>query len=299
LDQLSAIRAFLLVVQTGSFSAAAREHGTTQATMSKKVAALEEQMGVKLLSRTSRELSLTEVGQEYYHRCVYILGELDEAESNARSQMERPTGQLRISAPVVFGRTFIGPILDEFLRDYPELKVDLHLSDQHVDLITERIDIAIRAKQLEDSTLVARHLFNNPMVIVAAPSYLNKNEIPITPEQLNAHNCILYSMQQSINVWHFNQGEQSLSVPVSGNCRCDNGDIILQLALSGTGIAQLPVWMVGNFIDSGQLVRLLTDFEVKPLPFNAVYPQNRYVPLKVRSFIDFIKRHIERSELFS
>ncbi|MEC6830450.1 LysR family transcriptional regulator [Photobacterium toruni] len=299
MDQLGAMRAFVLVVQTGSFSAAAREQGTSQATMSKKVAALEALLGVKLLSRTSRELSLTEVGQDYVHRCVSILGELDEAESNARSQMERPTGQLRISAPVVFGRQFIGPILTEFLKAYPELNVDLHLSDKHVDLIAERIDIAIRAKKLEDSTLVARHLFDNPMVLVAAPSYLETNAAIITPEQLTSHNCILYSMQKSINVWYFNQNDQRLSIPVSGNCRCDNGDVILQLAIDGSGIAQLPIWMVREYIDSGQLAIVLSDFEVKPLPFNAVYPQNRYVPLKVRRFVEFIKTKIEQSELYS
>lgn len=298
MDQLGAIRAFVLVVQTGSFSAAAREQGTTQATISKKVAALEARMGVKLLSRTSRELSLTEVGKDYFHRCVSILGELDEAESNARSQMGRPTGHLRVSAPVVFGRQFIAPVLTEFLKSYPELKIDLHLSDKHVDLITERIDIAIRAKQLEDSTLVARHLFNNPMVLVAAPSYLEANQKPTTPDQLTSHNCILYSMQKSINVWHFSQGEQSLAIPVSGSCRCDNGDVILQLAIDGAGIAQLPVWMVSEYIDSDKLVVVLSDFDVKPLPFNAVYPQNRYVPLKVRSFIEFIKTKIESSDLY-
>lgn len=297
MDKLSAIRAFLLVVQTGSFSAAAREQGTTQATISKKVAALEEKMGVKLLFRTSRELSLTEVGQEYFHRCVSIVSELDEAESNARSQMERPTGELRISAPVVFGRTFIGPILAEFLQDYPELKVNLHLSDQHVDLIGERIDVAIRAKQLEDSTLIARHLFDNPMVLVAAPSYLEKSDMLTKPEQLQTHNCILYSMHKTINIWHFDLGEQSLSIPVSGNCRCDNGDVILQLAIGGTGIAQLPIWMVHEFIESGQLVTVLDEYQVKPLPFNAVYPQNRYVPLKVRSFVNFIKNKIEHSDV--
>lgn len=299
MDQLGAIRAFVLVVQTGSFSAAAREQGTTQATVSKKVAALEELMGVKLLSRTSRELSLTEVGQDYFHRCVSILSELDEAESNARSQMGRPTGQLRVSAPVVFGRQFISPILSEFLKENPELNVDLHLSDKHVDLITDRIDIAIRAKQLEDSTLIARHLFDNPMVLVAAPSYLEANSWPDTPEELASHNCILYSMQKSINVWHLSQGEHHLSIPVSGNCRCDNGDVILQLVIDGAGIAQLPVWMVSHFIDSGQLVVVLSDFEVKPLPFHAVYPQNRYVPLKVRRFIEFIKAKIECSELYT
>lgn len=299
MDKLSAIRAFVLVVQTGSFSAAAREQGTTQATMSKKVAALEDDMGVKLLTRTSRELSLTEVGQDYFHRCVSILSELDEAESNARSQMGRPTGLLRISAPVVFGNRFIGPVLAEFLRNYPELKVDLHLSDKHVDLVAERIDIAIRAKQLEDSSLIARHLFDNPMVLVAAPSYLSTNIEPTSPDQLASHNCILYSMLKSIGVWHFSRKGKNQSVAVSGSCRCDSGDVILQLAIDGVGIAQLPVWMVKEFVDSGQLVILLREFEVNPLPFHAVFPQNRYVPLKVRSFLDFIKLKIEHSELYS
>nr|WP_086940151.1 LysR family transcriptional regulator [Thaumasiovibrio occultus] len=298
MDKLGAMQAFILVVQTGSFSAAARELGTTQATMSKKVAALESQLGVKLMSRTSRELSLTEAGHDYFHRCVSILAELEDAESHVRAQVEQPSGQLRIAAPVVFGRLFLGSVLAEFLDLYPDLKVDLFLSDTHVDLVADRIDVAIRAKQLEDSTLVARHLFNNPMVLIAAPSYFTHSPMPSSPEQLVTHTCILYSLLQSVHLWHFQQGEQRFSVPVSGNCRCDNGDVILQLALSGVGIAQLPLWMVGEFISSGQLIQVLDNFEVKPLPFHAVYPQNRYVPLKVRCFIDFIKDKLAQNELF-
>ncbi|MGF1874696.1 LysR family transcriptional regulator [Photobacterium frigidiphilum] len=270
MDQLGAMRAFVRVVQMGSFSAAAREQDTTQATISKKVAALEKKLGAKLLSRTSRELSLTEVGADYYENCVIILSELDEAEAQVRSQIALPSGVLRVAAPVVFGRQFMAPILVEFLNAYPEIKVDLMLNDKHIDLIADGVDVAIRAKQLEDSTLVARHLFNNPLVVVASPEYLQKNTKPQNPDELKNHNCIVYSMLKSINIWHFEQGNNNISVPVTGSFRCDNGDVILQLVLDGAGIAQLPVWMVDEHIRSGKLAMVLEGYISKPLPFNAI-----------------------------
>ncbi|PSV48659.1 LysR family transcriptional regulator [Photobacterium indicum] len=298
MDQLSAMRAFVRVVQMGSFSAAAREQDTTQATISKKVAALEKKLGAKLLSRTSRELSLTEVGADYYENCVIILSELDEAEAQVRSQIALPSGVLRVAAPVVFGRQFMAPILVEFLNAYPEIKVDLMLNDKHIDLIADGVDVAIRAKQLEDSTLVARHLFNNPLVVVASPEYLQKNTKPQNPDELKNHNCIVYSMLKSINIWHFEQENNNMSVPVTGSFRCDNGDVILQLVLDGAGIAQLPVWMVDEHIRSGKLAMVLEGYISKPLPFNAIYPQNRYVPLKVRCFIEYLKQKLADNPLY-
>ncbi|PSU51635.1 LysR family transcriptional regulator [Photobacterium frigidiphilum] len=298
MDQLGAMRAFVRVVQMGSFSAAAREQDTTQATISKKVAALEKKLGAKLLSRTSRELSLTEVGADYYENCVIILSELDEAEAQVRSQIALPSGLLRVAAPVVFGRQFMAPILVEFLNAYPEIKVDLMLNDKHIDLIADGVDVAIRAKQLEDSTLVARHLFNNPLVVVASPEYLQKNTKPQNPDELKNHNCIVYSMLKSINIWHFEKGNNNISVPVTGSFRCDNGDVILQLVLDGAGIAQLPVWMVDEHIRSGKLAMVLEGYISKPLPFNAIYPQNRYVPLKVRCFIEYLKQKLADNPLY-
>lgn len=298
MDQLGAMRALVRVVQMGSFSAAAREQDTTQATISKKVAALEKKLGAKLLSRTSRELSLTEVGADYYENCVIILSELDEAEAQVRSQIALPSGLLRVAAPVVFGRQFMAPILVEFLNAYPEIKVDLMLNDKHIDLIADGVDVAIRAKQLEDSTLVARHLFNNPLVVVASPEYLQKNTKPQNPDELKNHNCIVYSMLKSINIWHFEQGNNNMSVPVTGSFRCDNGDVILQLVLDGAGIAQLPVWMVDEHIRSGKLAMVLEGYISKPLPFNAIYPQNRYVPLKVRCFIEYLKQKLADNPLY-
>lgn len=295
MDQLGAMRAFVRVVQSGSFSAAAREQNTTQATISKKVAALESLLGAKLLTRSSRELSMTEVGAEYYENCVAIINELDEAEALVRSQQASPKGMLRIAAPIVFGCQFIAPILGDFLKRYPEIKVDLMLSDKHVDLIADGVDVAIRAKQLEDSSLVARHLFDNPMVVVASPDYLKRVGEPKAPPELRTHNCIIYSMLKSVNIWRFEaegKGRGEISVPVSGNCRCDNGEAILQLALNGLGIVQLPIWMVDEHIKAGTLKTILPNYTANPLPFNAIYPQSRYVPLKVRCFIDYLKQRL-------
>lgn len=298
MDQLGAMRAFIRVVQIGSFSAAAREQNTTQATISKKVAALEAKLGAKLLTRSSRELSLTQVGAQYYEKCVAIIGELDEAEARARSQVASPQGLIRITAPVVFGRQALGPIMKEFLSLYPDIKVDLALTDKHVDLIGEGVDVAIRARPLEDSSLVARHLFDNPMLLVASPDYLALHGVPKEPVELKRHNCLVYSLLKSVNIWHFTHEDKNVSVPVNGNFQSDNGDVLLELALDGAGLAQLPIWMVDEHLKSGRITQVLPTYVGKPLPFNAIYPQNRYVPLKVRCFVDFLKQKLTENPIF-
>jgi DNA-binding transcriptional LysR family regulator len=299
MDQITAMRAFVRVVQTGSFSAVARESDTGQATISKRVAGLESLLGVKLLNRSSRDISLTEPGQSYYDKAVVILAELDEAEAEARSQTVRPQGTLRISAPIPFGRMILAPLLPEFLERYPTIQVDLMLNDKFVDLISEGIDVAIRAKQLEDSSLIARPLFENPMRLIAAPSYLQRYGRPEKPEQLSAHNCLVYSLQKSGKHWPFKRQQKSITVTVNGNFQCDNGDTLLEMARAGSGIAQLPIWMIDQHLKAGQLTTLLDDYQADAIPFHAIYPKHRYTPLKVRSFIDFIKAKIDDNPLFT
>lgn len=293
MDQLSAMRAFVRVVQTGSFSATGREMNTSQTTISKKVAALEKQVGVKLLARSSRDHALTPVGAKYYQTCVDILSELDEAEAEARSEVTMPKGAIRISAPVAFGRILLAPLMAEFFALYPDIKIDLRLSDQHTDLITEGIDVAIRAKQLEDSTLIARHLFDNPMLVLAAPSYLEKHGEPKTPEELKQHNCLVYSRMKDINVWSFTKQGKEHAVAVNGNFQSDNGDVLLEIALIGMGIVILPIWMAESHIKEGRLKQLMHDYAGQNLPFNAVYLQSRYTPLKVRCLVDFLKEKLQ------
>lgn len=296
MDQLSAMRAFVRVVQTGSFSATGREMNTSQTTISKKVAALEKKIGVKLLARSSRDHALTPAGTKYYQTCVDILGELDEAEAEARSEVASPQGTIRISAPVAFGRILLAPIMAEFFQRYPDIKVDLQLSDQHTDLISDGIDVAIRAKQLEDSTLIARHLFDNPMLVLAAPKYLQQHGEPKTPEDLKQHNCLVYSRMKDINVWSFTKQNQKHAVAVNGNFQSDNRDVLLEVALTGMGIVTLPIWMVEHHLKEGRLTQLMSDYTGQNLPFNAVYLQSRYTPLKVRCLINYLKEKLPNVE---
>ena len=297
MDQLGAMRAFIRVVQIGSFSAAARETNTSQATISKRVAALEAQLGVKLMMRTSRDHSLTEAGTEFYEKCVAILAELEEAESDARSRVASPRGLLRVTTAFPLGRLLIAPLLTDFLSRYPEIKLDLALSDSHVDLTREGFDIAIRAQKLQDSSLNARELFKNPMFLIASPSYLKQHGVPRTPEELVDHNCIVYSELSTQNSWHFTHENDDISVQVNGNFQCDNGDTILTAAVAGVGFAVLPYWMIKSHLDAGELQVVMSDFQPSTLPVNAVYPHSRYLPLKVRCFIDFLIEEFARSPL--
>lgn len=297
MDQLGAMRAFIRVVQIGSFSAAARETNTSQATISKRVAALEAQLGVKLMMRTSRDHSLTEAGAEFYEKCVAILTELEEAESDARSRVASPRGLLRVTTAFPLGRLLIAPLLTDFLSRYPEIKLDLALSDSHVDLTREGFDIAIRAQKLQDSSLNARELFKNPMFLIASPSYLKQHGVPRTPEELVDHNCIVYSELSTQNSWHFTHENDDISVQVNGNFQCDNGDTILTAAVAGVGFAVLPYWMIKSHLDAGELQVVMSDFQPSTLPVNAVFPHSRYLPLKVRCFIDFLIEEFARSPL--
>lgn len=305
MDQLIAMRTFVRVVQTGNFSAAAREQNSSQANVSKRVSGLESLLGAKLLTRTSRELSLTDMGSEYYQKCLVILAELDEADAAVRSEAASPKGTLKIAAPIALARLVLAPLVKAFIEQYPEIKIDIAASDAQIDLIAQGIDIAIRAKKLEDSSLVARHLFDNPMLLVASPDYLQQRGIPNAPEELKHHNCIVYSLLSSINIWRFSkkakEGEKDkeFSVPVTGNFQSSNGDTNLEVALTGLGIVQLPIWMIDEHIKSGRLTQVLTDYKAVSIPLNAIYPQNRYVPLKVRCFVDFLKKQLANNDIFT
>lgn len=292
MDQLSAMRAFVRVVQTGSFSITSREMNTTQSTISKNVAALEVKIGVKLLTRNSREHALTLAGTDFYNTCVTILNQLDEAESKARLDISSPQGMLRISAPIVFGRLILAPLIAEFFTLYPKIKVDLSLSDRHVDLIRDGIDVAIRSRVLEDSSLVARYLFDNPMLLLASPNYLASNGEPREPEDLKQHNCLVYTRLKSVNVWHFEYKNKKTSVPISGSFQSDNGDVLLEAALAHIGLVQLPIWMASEHIQSGRLKKVMTKYSGQNLTFNAIYTKSRYTPHKVHCFVDFLRKKL-------
>lgn len=288
MDQLGAMRAFVGVVQAGGFSAAARAENTSQATVSKRVAALEDHLGVQLLQRTSRDQALTQAGADYYDKCLAILAELEEAEAIARSQVAIPRGLLRVAAAFPLGRLLLAPILPAFLKRYPEIRVDLALTDKHVDIVAEGIDLAVRAQQLPDSNLVARKLFDNPMFLVGSPGYLATRGEPRRPADLAHHNCLIYSRLDSINHWHFSRKGRDYPVTVTGSLQCDNGDTLLEAAVAGLGLIVLPHWMIHTQLAAGELQLVMQDYTPPPLPIQAAYAQRRHLPLRVRCFVEFL-----------
>jgi DNA-binding transcriptional LysR family regulator len=292
MDQLGAMRTFVSVVQTGSFSAAGRALSSSQATISKKVAALEDKIGVKLMARSSRELSLTQSGQAYYEHCINILQEIDEVEADIRAQVTTPKGLLRVAAPAPLARLLLAPLMGDFLCEYPDIEINLSIEERVIDLVADGIDIAVRAKKLEDSSLIARPLFNNPLMIVASPSYLEKHGTPIHPKDLKTHSCIVYNFNKSLNNWHFQDNGDWLSIPVKGVVRSNSGETNLELALAGLGITQLPIWMMDSYLKSGQLTQVLKHYPSDSIPINLVYPHSRHIPLKVRCFVDFIQERL-------
>lgn len=291
MDTLRMMQDFVRVVETGSFSAVATEQSTRQATISKRVAALEDQLGSRLLVRGSRNHTLTETGQSYFERCVRILSEIDEAESEARSLTSTPTGKLRITIPTMFGSLYIAPIIPEFLAMHPHIKLDVQFTEKKIDLIEGGIDIAIRIGELEDSSLIARKLGDDDLILVASPDYLTKFGEPNHPKELKDHNCLIFSLSKQSVIWSFTNKDSKSSVHVDGNFRCDTGSGLNEMLLANAGIAFMPNWLVADLVEAGKLTHILKDY-YKTLPINALYPHNRYVPLKTKCFLEFIRKAI-------
>jgi DNA-binding transcriptional LysR family regulator len=233
---------------------------------------------------------LTEVGCDYYERCLPILMEIDEAEATVRSMTINPAGVLRVNVPVSFGQRHVIPRIPEFMRAYPNVKIDIMLLDRQVDLVAEGVDVAIRIDILDDSSLIARRLGDSPRLLVASKSYLQKHGRPNHPDELKNLDCLVYSLLGTGNIWHFLHQGNEFSVGVKGNFQANNSDAVLQLALAGAGIMALPKWMSHPYIENGELEPILTEYTPQSFPIQAVYPQNRYVPSKVRSFVSFMQQ---------
>jgi DNA-binding transcriptional LysR family regulator len=295
MDTLIAMRSFARVVETGSFSAVATEQNTNQATISKRVAALESVLGVRLLVRGSRSHRLTEAGQSYYERAINILAEIDEAESEARSVSSSPKGRIRVTLPTLFGSLYVAPKVPLFLANFPDIHLDMSFSERMVNLVEENIDVALRLGDLKDSSLVAKRLGSYDLLIVATPGYLKTHGEPQHPSELNAHNCLLYTLGLNGAEWSFTNQNLETAIQVNGNFQCDTGFGLMEMALANAGIAFMPNWLVGTYIESGELVHILKDYH-RRFPINAVYPQSRYIPLKTKCFIDFISEVIDEMQ---
>ncbi len=288
MDRLDCIQSFVRVVETGSFSAVARECNTTQPTISKKIAALEEYLDVQLLTRSTTKLQLTQEGERFFERCQSLLDVAAETIASV-GQRQNPTGTLRVNCSVAFGQYQIMPYLKEFLRRYPDVKLNLTMSDRVTDMIEEGIDLSIRIGQINDPSLVVHRLGVTRRITVAAGDYFDSDRPePKTPEELVNCNCIIYSRLATGNQWHFRRSTGGeIVVPVNGNLEVDSSTGIREAVLSGLGIAVCPVWLFGDLMQSECLKIVLKDYQPTPLPIHAVYRRGRFIPAKIRCFIDY------------
>ena len=288
MDTLTAMSVFAAVVENNSLAGAARAKNISPSVVSKQLAALEDRLGVRLLNRTTRRISLTEVGSAYYDRCKRILADVDEAEVAVSQSHAAPRGRLKITAPTTFAHRHVAPHLPSFIARFPDVEVQLLVNDRIVDLVDEGIDLAIRISVLKDSSLIARKLANNVRSIVAAPEYLARHGRPHVPDELTQHTLLTYPPGNQINDWHFMVGGTETVIRAKGAIMTSNGDSILKAVQAGGGLAMLPSFMTGEHIKSGRLIEVLSEFVREDVPIYAVYPSSRHLSPKVRAFVDFL-----------
>lgn len=293
MNQLLNMRLFRRVVELGSFAAAARETDLSNAVVSKYVAQLEQQLGTRLIQRTTRQMSLTDAGQRYYQTCVHVLDELDAAELQIRDTSQRPKGRLRLNVPMSFGLLHVAPALPAFAAQYPEIEIELSLGDQLQDMVEAGFDMALRIRhQLSDSTLVAKPLATIERALCAAPGYLARAGTPQSPNDLAQHDCLRYSLATDSQRWQFNRGDERMSVPVRGSLSADNSLALLPSLLAGRGIALMPLFLVGPALARGELQRLLPDYQIESRTLFAVYPSRRGQTQKVQLLTQFLAEQV-------
>lgn len=287
METIGAIPVFVAVVEYGGFSPAARYLGISKSAVSKRITQLEDQLGVKLLHRTTRKLSLTEAGEHYYEHALLAHRAARDAEDAVAQLQGEPRGKLRISVPMSFGRLHMAPMIPRFLKRYPHISIDLVMDDKNVDLVREGFDIAIRGGELADSSLVARRLAPLKSVLCASPAYLQLHGKPERLDDLVNHNCLPFSYSSDVREWRFSKEGVSQSVTVSGNYQVNNSEALRDAVLQDLGIARLPTFVAGEDIRAGRLVRLFPDYEMPVSAINAVLIERQFMPAKVRVFLDF------------
>jgi len=288
MDRFTSMAVFVRAVDRGGFAAAAQETGLSATMVGLHVKALEDRVGARLLNRTTRRQSLTEVGRLYYERCKQILADVADADASADELRAAPRGRLRVTAPVSFGVHALTPAIADYLARYPEVEVDLALSDRPIDLIEEGYEVAIRIGALDDSSLIARRLAPYRMVICASPDYLARHGEPRAPADLAQHNCLGFSYWRSGGLWRFETPGAEGSVRVRGTLEINNGEALKVAARHGLGVIMQPQVLLAEDIAAGRLVPILTDSTLPSRPVHAVWLPDRRPTPKLRTFIDFI-----------
>lgn len=287
MSKLEDMEILVHVVEAGSFTRAADQLNSTKSMVSRRLSELEKRLGARLFNRTTRRLSLTEAGQTFYEHSRKIISEVEEVEESMGGNVSEPRGRLRVNAPTSFVDE-ISPAILEFIQRYPQLQLDLHLSDQHLDIVSEGFDLALRLGHLRDSTLVARRLAPCNFVVCASPAYIKRHGEPATPEIISQHECVVYGNLPVSEIWQFIVDGNPFVPEVNARISMNVGKAIVRAVVAGMGIGLLPTFVVSEAVRSGSLVQVLKDYKVMEHGLYVVYPSNRYVPARVRMFVDYL-----------
>jgi len=286
--QWEGVNEFVAVVESGSFTQASKRVGISTAQVSRLIGQLEKRLATKLLYRTTRKVSVTEAGQVFYQHCRQVLDGLEEAERTLTQLHATPRGKLRITAPITYGESVLAPLLNDFVLQYPELEVQLQLSNQKLDLVEESFDLAIRLGKLDNSSMMAKRLATRKLFLCASPGYIQTYGMPHTLSELNRHNCLL----GTLDFWRFKQDGKERSLRVSGSLRYNSGNALLDAVLKGLGLVQLPDFYVQGHLANGELLELLPEFQPDDEGIWALYPHNRHLSPKVRMLVDFLQMQL-------
>jgi DNA-binding transcriptional LysR family regulator len=294
-DRWTEIELFVQVAELGSLSRAAESLGLSNAAASRHLASLEARLAARLVQRNTRRLFLTDVGEAFYRRCKPLLGELRDAESAVNEAVLKPTGLLRVTASLSFSMIVIAPLLPEFHARYPELKVEIVVSNRYTDLLESGIDVAIRNREFEnDSAITVRRLAETKRVLAASPQYLQRHGTPRTPDELGQHRLLIYNLANQPHQLRFTRNGAVTTVPIDGLLEANDGQVIRAAALKHLGILIQPMYIIHEDVVAGRLVPLLQDWELPRLTINIAYPTRRHLPAKVRCFVDFLVEQFER-----
>jgi DNA-binding transcriptional LysR family regulator len=288
--------AFVSVIDEGSFAAAAKKWSISASVISKRISRLENQLRVQLLQRTTRTIALTESGRIFYERCKRIKAEINDAAADVLQHHQQPSGLLRINAPMSFGQVHLMPAVNDFIQQYPDIQIELILGSQYASFIHNGLDLAIFIKDLPNTHLLqSRKITDRSTGVYAAPSYFEKHKIPKTPADLAQHNCLIYQSEPGIQLgvgqkheWSFYHKKEKFTVPVAGNLRINSSQALVKAALAGIGLVKLSSFMVTEEVKTGALISVLNDYCARDIDIHAAYPTQRYLPSKVRVFIDFL-----------
>jgi DNA-binding transcriptional LysR family regulator len=293
------MRVFVTVVDRGSLSAAAGSLETSLPSVSRSLAGLERELGVRLLTRTNRGLVQTDCGLVYYRKCQQVLADVRDADAAAQSHAHTTAGTLRVTAPVTFGRHHVAPGIAEFLEKYPRVSAYLSLTDHVESLPEQRLDLAIRVSALRDESLTARRLGYVQRTVVGAPIYFGEHGVPRQLRDLERHECLRFTHYSDADEWHFVESGHALTVRISGRLHSNNQDALVDAVLAGAGLAVLPTWLVREYIETGRMQRVLTEFEAPRTPVYAVLPTRGPPPKKVSALIDFLAERYERHQVLT